>query len=158
MDIDKIKKTKSTIFVLPLLYNGATYKDVWFDNFINCYITEHDKPNPENSLIIEYDNDVVRFRVNKDRLDDYNKIRRGEYSLLSDEAKQRILHFWQEDETSLMYSVLYKTEKILDYWSKITGNQVYPSESKEYWPKFNSLNETKGLSTLYNAYNFNLIK
>src|SRR5208337_232207 len=134
MDIFSNRKwNKSTLFILPLLYPGIQFTDVIFENFINCYISDTAFPDPENSLIIEFDDNICRFRVNKEYLEDYKKILRSQYSKISDEAKQIILYFWKEAEDSYLYSVLYKTDKILDYWRKKSSDGlIQASEDKEY--------------------------
>lgn len=158
MDIINNKKNKSTIFILPLLYPEIDYTNILFEHFINCYISDVHAPDPENSLIIEFDDNIARFRIPEEVLDDYKKIIKSQYSEITNESKLQIINFWKEDEESYLHSVLYKTQKILDYWSKKTNREIHPSEDKEYWPKFNTYEETRGLNTLYKMFNFNLIK
>jgi len=158
MDITNNRWNKSTIFILPLLYPNITYKSVIFEHFINCYISDIYRIDPEDSLIIEFDNNLARFRIPEHKLEDYKKIIRSQYSKISDKSKKDILCFWEENKFSYLYSILYKTKKILDYWSNKINKPVYASEEKEYWPKFNSQEETYGLNSLYKMFNFNLIK
>lgn len=158
MDIIHNKKSKSTVFILPLLYPEIKYTDVLFEHFINCFISDANSLDIINSLIIEFDDNICRFRLPEEILEDYNKILHSQYSELSDQSKKNILYFWQVGEDSYLYSVLYKTQKILDYWSNKSGKEIFPSNSKEYWPKFNTYEETRGLSTLYKQINFNLLK
>lgn len=157
MDIINNRYNKSTIFILPLLYEDIKYTDIITDNFINCYISDIQFPDPDNSLTIEFDNDVARFRIKEDKTDDYKKIIRSQYSNISNISKKQIISFWQQDENSHLYSVLYKTNKILEYWSKKSGKEIKANEENEYWPKFNTYEETRGLNTLYKMFNFNLI-
>lgn len=151
MDIINNRKSKSTIFILPLLYPGIEFTDVIYENFINCYVQDTSHPEPENSLTIEFDNNICQFRIPKEYLEDYKKILRSQYSKISDECKQIILYFWKEAEDSYLYSVLYKTDKILEYWKKKANPDIsiQSSDEKEYWPKFNLYEETKGLNHLY---------
>jgi hypothetical protein len=158
MDIINNRRNKSTVFILPLLYPDIKFTDVLFEHFISCYISDVTMPNPEDSLIIEFDDNVARFRFPEDKLEDYKKIMRSQYSEISDESKRNILYFWQVDDSSYLYSVLYKTQKILDYWTVKTGKEILPSKEKEYWPKFNTYEETRGLNTLYRMFSFKLIK
>ena len=158
MDIINNKKNKSTIFILPLLYPEIDYTNVLFEHFINCYISDVHAIDPENSLIIEFDDNSARFRVPIELLGDYKKIIRSQYSEITNESKQQIVYFWKENDDSYLHSVLHKTQKILDYWSKKTNMEIFPSKEKEYWPKFNTYEETRGLNTLYKMFNFNLIK
>ena len=158
MDIVNNKKSKTTIFLLPLLYPELIYTDVLFEHFINCFISDSNRPEPENSIIIEFDDNVARFRLPEDIIPERDLIVKSQYSKLSDKSKQQILYFWKEDNESYLYSVLYKTNKILDYWSKKSGLVLYPSKEKEYWPKFNTQQETRGMGSLYRMFNFNLLK
>jgi hypothetical protein len=158
MDILKNRFNKTTIFILPLLYPGIKYTDVIFDHFINTFISDVHSPDPEDSVIIEFDDNIARFRMTQDFIADYKKIMQSKYSEISEIAKEVILYFWQEDKESYLYSVLYKTNKILDYWSTKSGKTIYPQKDKEYWPKFNTYEETRGLNHLYRMFNFNLIK
>jgi hypothetical protein len=158
MDIIDIKKSKTTIFLLPLLYPEITYTALIFDNFTNCYISDSKMIDPENSIIIEYDNNIARFRLPKDIIPERDLITRSKYSKLSDKSKQQILYFWQEDKNSYFHSVLYKTQKILDYWSAKANKVLYPSLEKEYWPKFNLQQETRNMGSLYNMFNFKLLE
>lgn len=157
MDIINNKKSKTTIFLLPLLYPEIDYTNLIFDNFINCYISDSKIIEPENSIIIEYDNNVARFRLPEYIIPERDLIVAGKYSKLSNKSKQQILYFWKEDNTSYLYSVLYKTQKILDYWTAKTDKILYPSTEKEYWPKFNIQKETRGLGSLHNIFNFKLV-
>jgi predicted AlkP superfamily phosphohydrolase/phosphomutase len=158
MDIISIKKSKTTIFLLPLLYPGIQHTAILFDHFIDCYISDSKMIEPENSIIIEFDDNQARFRLPKEVVPERDLIVKSKYSNLSYKSKQQILYFWQEDETSYFHSVLYKTQKILDYWSKKADKVLYPSLEKEYWPKFNLQQETKNMGSLYNMFNFKLLE
>lgn len=159
MDIIDIKKSKSTIFILPLLYPEIKYTDVLFEHFINCYISDERDIVPDNSLIIEFDDNVCGFRLPEELIEDYNKILHSQYSEISNESKIRILYFWQADTDSYLYSVLYKTSKILEYWSKKTNKEVHASKDKEYWPKFNIQEETRGgINHTHKSFNLKLIE
>ena len=52
MDILNNKKSKSTIFILPLLYPGIQFTDVLTDNFINCFISDIRYQDLGNGLVI----------------------------------------------------------------------------------------------------------
>jgi hypothetical protein len=158
MDIINNRGNKTTIFILPLLYPGIQFSDVIYENYINSYVSDTTCPDPENSIIIEFDNNICRFRIPKEYLDDYKKIIKSQYSQISNQAKEVILYFWNQDKDSYLYSVLYKTNKILDYWrKKFKDVNIQASSEKEYWPKFNLYEETRGLNHLYKMFNFNLL-
>ncbi len=158
MDIINNRGNKSTIFILPLLYPGIQFSDVIYENYINSYVSDIIQQEPENSVIIEFDNNICRFRIPKEYLDDYKKIIKSQYSQISNEAKEITLYFWNQDKNSYLYSVLYKTNKILDYWrKKFKDVNIQASDEKEYWPKFNLYEETRGLNHLYKMFNFNLL-
>jgi hypothetical protein len=148
MDIIYNKKSKTTIFLLPLLYPEIKYTNILFEHFIDCYISDIYNPEPEDSIIIEFDNNTARFRLPEDIISEKNLIIKGRYSKLSNISKHNILYFWDESVDSYLYSVLYKTDKILQYWTAKAGQTLHPSKEKEYWPKFNFLQETKGARTL----------
>jgi hypothetical protein len=158
MDIVNNRWNKSTIFILPLLYPDIKFTDVLQENFINCYISDVILQEPQDSLIIEFDNNIARFKFPEDKLDDYSLIKRSKYSKISNSSKQNIIYFWEEDKDSYLYSILYKTKKVLDYWAKKSNTIIHPSKEKEYWPKFNLYEETRGISSLYKQFNFNLIE
>jgi hypothetical protein len=44
---------------------------------------------------------VYTFEIQPDYVDDYNKIKSGAISQISDEAKQEILHYWRNNKTAL---------------------------------------------------------
>src|SRR4030042_4960678 len=141
MDIINNKKSKTTIFILPLLYSDTKYTQVLTDNFINCYILD-------NNIIIEFDNDIVKFKIPQEFTDDYKKITKSLYSKISDKSKEQILNFWDEDKSSYLYSVLYKTKRVLNYWQSKTDKKLHLSKEKEYWPKFNIIEESYGMLNL----------
>ena len=156
MDIINNKKSKTTVFVLPLLYPELKYTDVLFEHFVDCFISDIYRPEPDNSIIIEFDNNIARFRLPEDIITEKDLIVKSQYSKLSNLSKQQIIYFWNEDNNSYLYSVLYKTQKILDYWTAKAGQALYPSNQKEYWPKFNVSQETRGTSKIHQT--FNLLK
>lgn len=155
MDIfDSKRRNKTTIFVLPLIFSNISYKTILQDHFIMSYLTEDLYEEPADGIIIEYDQDVVTFKIPNDKLKDYKLIINSQYSQISEESKQIILSFWEETKNSYLYSVLYKTNKILDYW-----NKKFPEfqivNITEYYPKFNMIDETRNAYVLRTSYKFN---
>lgn len=156
------KYTNTTKFILPLLFDNNTRYHELLDNFfINAYIA--DMANKENDdkihlLFADYpsltltqklpdpiseykykDGFVLIYPLIPEWEEDYNKIITGEYSTISEKAKNQLLYFWEEDNTSLLWGVLYKEENTLrEYFNKITGNNInYQwTRTKEWWFDF----------------------
>lgn len=159
MDITENRYNKSTIFLLPLLYPSITYKDIIQDHYINSFISDTNTSFPNDVLVIEYENNVAHFKIPQEYLDDYRKILKGQYSQITDKSKNIIIKFWKESKKSYLYSILYRTDKILKYWSNKTNRIITASPDKEYWPPFNMNEEIRGIrNTLSKYVNFNLIK
>ena len=166
------KYTNTTKFILPLLFDEHyKYHELFNNFFINAYIA--DMANKENddrihllfadypsltiqkklpNTITEYeykDGFVLVYPLNIEWEEDYNKIIRGEYSTISEEAKNRILSFWEEDSTGLMWCVLYKEGKTVDkYIQEITrdNKEEHMSREKEWWLPFIIPEEILGLA------------
>jgi hypothetical protein len=172
MNILKFSKyTNTTKFILPLLFDIDTKHHELFDNFfINAYIA--DVANKENDdkihllfadypsltltqkitdSISEYkyaDGYVLVYSLDNKWEDDYNKIITSQYSTISDNAKNRILSFWEEDADSALYSVLYKKgNAVRKLVQGITGNKdnLQWTKEKEWWISFELLDEILGL-------------
>jgi hypothetical protein len=93
----------------------------------------------------EYDYDeknvvMYVFNVPKEHMEDYYLILDGKYSEISNILKLKILKFWGENEISLLYSILFKTEKIKEFWEKTDKNYKIFCADEEYWylPKLDS--------------------
>jgi hypothetical protein len=92
---------------------------------------------------------VLVYPLNLEFEEDYEKIIRGEYSTISEKAKNRILSFWEEDNNSLIWGVLYKKgDKVRKYYQKVLGTKIYGSwtREKEWWIPFNIPDEILGLT------------
>ena len=173
MNVLKFSKyTNTTKFILPLVFDNTTRYHKLLDNFfINAYIA--DMANKENddkihllfadypSLtltqkmtdpIIEYkygDGYVLVCPLENKWIDDYGKLIRGEYSTISQNAKNRILFFWDEDDNSLLYGVLYKKgNAVQKYVQEVLGlKHTEPfTMTKEWWFDFKILDEILGLA------------
>jgi bifunctional N-acetylglucosamine-1-phosphate-uridyltransferase/glucosamine-1-phosphate-acetyltransferase GlmU-like protein len=172
MDVLKFNKyTNTTKFILPLLFEDNTNYHILFNNFfINAYIA--DMANKENddkihilfadypSLsiqkilpepITEYeykDGFVLVYSLDPKWSKDYNKIIQSRYSHISELAKDRILSFWEEDNTSVTWGVLYKKgDTVQKYLKKITHDETNTpwNRSKEWWISFIIVDEMLGL-------------
>jgi hypothetical protein len=166
------KYTNTTKFILPLLFdNNTRYHELLDQFFINAYIA--DMANKENddkihllfadypslSLqqklsdpITEYqykDGFVLVYSLDLQWEDDYIKIITGEYSAVSEKAKERMLSFWEEDNTSLLWGVLYKKGTVVqEYFAKVLGEDYRKSlwtQEKEWWLPFVVPEEMIGL-------------
>ena len=73
------------------------------------------------------------FNVPEEHEEDYQLFLQGRYSQFSEYLKQKILAFWQFDENSLFYSILYKTEKINKYWEESEEDREDVCIEGEYW-------------------------
>jgi len=164
--------TNTTKFILPLLFDEKTkYHELFTNFFINAYIA--DMANKENddkihllfadypslsltqklsNLITEYkykDGYVLVYPLAIELEEDYEKIIKGEYSTISEKSKNRILSFWEEDQTSLLWGVLYKEgNKVREYYQEVLGTKIYGSwtREKEWWIPFSIPNEILGLT------------
>ena len=166
------KYTNTTKFILPLLFDEHyKYHELFNNFFINAYIA--DMANKENddkihllfadypSLIIqkklpetitEYqhkDGFVLVYPLASEWEEDYEKIIRGDYSTVSEKAKNRIISFWEEDNTSVIWGVLNKQGKAVQkFVQKITGDakNKWWSQEKEWWLPFIITDEILGLT------------
>lgn len=172
MDVLKYTKyTNTTKFILPLLFeNNLRYHELFNNFFINAYIAdmankEYDdkihllfadypsltlsKNLPDPVTEFEYkDGFVLVYPLELHWEDDYNKIITGQYSTISEKAKERILYFWEEDSTSLLWGVLYKSgNAVRKYIERILGIKVHDifSLEREWWFDFNIPEEILGL-------------
>lgn len=163
MNILKFSKyTNTTKFILPLLFDIRTRYHELLDNFfINAYIA--DMANKENDdkihlLFADYpsltlqkkitdaadeyrfeDAYVLVYPLDTKWEDDYNKIIQGNYSTISEDAKYRILSFWEEDTNSALYSVLFQEGNAArKFMQEITGNiDNSPwTKTREWWVPF----------------------
>ena len=165
------KYTNTTKFILPLLFeNNTRYHELFNNFFINAYIA--DMANKENDdkihllfadypsltlqqklpeTITEYeykDGFVLVYQLTLKWEDDYIKIITGDYSTISETAKERILDFWEEDNTSLLWGVLYKEgDEVRKYFEKLLGEKITSpwNRDKEWWLPFAIPDEMIGL-------------
>ena len=166
------KYTNTTKFILPLLFDEkARYHEIFNNFFINAYIADManketddrihllfaDYPSlkiqqtlPDTITEYEYkDGFVLIYPLALEWEEDYEKLIRGEYSTISEKAKNRILSFWEEDNTTLMWGVLYKEGKsVQKYVQEVTGDTMerWWSREKEWWLPFIIPDEILGLA------------
>jgi hypothetical protein len=164
--------TNTTKFILPLLFdNDTTYHELFSNFFINAYIADmankinDDKIHllfadyPSLSIQQKLPDPVTEYQY-KDGFvlvcpfsieweEDYNKLITGQYSTISEKAKKQILSFWEEDNTSLLWGVLYKQgNAVREYFEKVLGTKIYQqwTHTKEWWLDFIIPDEILGLT------------
>jgi hypothetical protein len=161
------QKTNTTKFILPLLFDEKTnWRELYENRFVNAYI--YDMANDDNHdkihlLFAEYpslsflqnlknpisqyqyiDGFVIVYPLELKWEKDYIKLIEGEYSKICEEAKSRLLSFWEEDNHSLMWCVLYKEgNAVRKYFEKIIGKEIYEpwTKEKEWWLPFKFIDE-----------------
>lgn len=120
-----------------LLYNyKMTVQFVKFERSLELmsgYNTDYDYADEHQVLYV--------FDVPEEHLKDYQLFLEGKYSQFSESLKSKILKFWNFKEGSLFYSLLYKTDKVLQYWSDQETDYTLTATEGEYWPKPVSMQE-----------------
>lgn len=157
-------KTMTSQFIMPLLFKNIKFNEILpeFNEFVNAYIADFDKPNYDNKVILVFnkkqkqlpdfnmvdkytkkvkDDEIFAYvyEMSDDLNENYTLWLLGKYSQFTDEAKKIIMTFWQADETTLLYGVLYKDgEPIKKFHKEHTGKKSSTSKIKdpdeEYWP------------------------
>jgi hypothetical protein len=107
-----LNKNKSTVFILPMVFATKKHSNILTDNFKNAYIADFDKPEYDDKLTVVWDyhtfgNTIDRFDIPDEYLGDYVKIIAGAYTATSDKYKQMLLSFWDSNDTTILYKVLY---------------------------------------------------
>jgi len=166
MDILNYNKTQTTQFILPLLFRDKKFTQVItdFDSLINGYIADFDRPNYDNKIILVFKNKqnglptenmiehytktikdgedsneifVYVYDLPNDYQEDYTFFLLGKYSRFSDDAKKKILNFWDADENTLLYGALYRTGSTIKKFYKDNFNtnidDKWTIENKEWW-------------------------
>lgn len=161
MDILLKRKTLTSQFIMPLLFNKKFSEIITdFEDFVNAYIADFDKPDYDNKIILVFNkkqkdlpktNYIDKYTKTVKGLelyfyvyelpisfeDDYITWMLGRYSKLSEEAKKKILSFWEQDESNLMYGVLYRTGDIIKKFYKENLNEeidaTWLHTDKECW-------------------------
>lgn len=168
MDILKSKYTQTSYFLIPLLFSEDTKSSqIINDDFINAFVADFNKKQYDDRILLVYSNKKTVIPVtNKideyttdDRrvfvyelpdvfTDDYAHILKGNWSKLSDNAKRRILSFWEETEDSFIHGTLYHipNKYIKSFYKKYTElDPVKDLKDDEFWYKPNLVLEVLGL-------------
>ena len=172
MDPLRLKVNLTTTFMLPILCDkNLKHSDILTDTFINTYIADLNKPEQDDKLIVRYatitdlpiwttpyaiyteDSDVVignvmvPYEVPESLVDEYGKFLTGDYSKFSDKYKEQILKFWEANEDTLLYGIIYKKgQEIKDFVLEITDVDLdMSSADTEYWKPPNLKQEIFGI-------------
>jgi len=135
--------------------------------FLNCYIGDSNKPEYEGKILLhyryepsvnyikfekqlelipqhigDYDYDDIGsvmhvFDVPERWQSEYKHFLEGRYSKFSNEYKALILRFWWLGVDNILFSLLYRTDKIKKYWEKKEKNPKDFSAESEYWHRPN---------------------
>ena len=134
--ISTAKRTKSSIFILPML-GGNRHLYFWNRLLLNCFIATEDNKEciallykwSSSPLFLKFEKALSKFRSFKKRYDptpncvmfifdipkpqkrNYKKFLRGQYSKLSSNYKIHLLEFHDKDMNDTLGQVLFKTEK-----------------------------------------------
>jgi hypothetical protein len=162
MDILKKNKTSTSQFLMPLLFENKQFNKIIpdYDTFINAYIADFDKPKHDNRIILVFktkqkdlpelnridsytkkvkDAEVhcYVYDIPDDLSENYTHWLLGKYSLMTDRAKKIILNFWECDNKTLLYGVLYKTGEVVPKFMKKNFNtkidKIWSNDDNEWW-------------------------
>jgi hypothetical protein len=159
----------STLFALPLIQSEDSYiekENLITDSLINTYLRDPKFPMLQTVIAVYKGNNkhldnfsrtegkitsmngLVTYHItfNEKLQKEYQKILKGEYSELSNQAKNNIADFWNtSSKYSFINGILYKTKfaKYL-YLQSLNSKGITPprSTSFEYWYKPSMIKET----------------
>jgi hypothetical protein len=141
MDIIKFNKTFTTKFILPLLFKQPSdYSEIFNECFINAYIGDIRHKEYDDKILMvfadypsvsvthkllpsvaEYRDDdkyILVLDLPEEYISDYYNFLTGKYDHFNDCTKDKILKFWQCDNTSLLYNVLSNNTKHISKYLK----------------------------------------
>ena len=181
------KKTISSIFILPIL--NLDRRLLLNHGFINAYIKDVDKLEYEDTIMVlfkpknlglfrefvddlyenfnliedyDYDNYIVLvFPLNEKYNSDYNLIRLGQYSQLSNEFKnlfpKKVLDLNSPKNNkveSVQHLIFNKDKRLLDFWKKEL-EVTSLNDSDEVWFEFNEEKETLNIKKILKNEEYN---
>ena len=141
----------TTIFLLPIMLPHIKYDELYSNDFLQAYIGLEFKHDFDDTLILVFNDmlpDLVKFidlnilgdgqkeeeseffisfEIPDELKQEYDKFLNGEYHMFSEENKEIILNFWEEDDKdSLLYKTLYNITK-KNIWNPpdILGKELY---------------------------------
>ena len=135
-DLSTAARTKSSTFILPML-GGERKLFFWNKLFMNAFVGIEDKKDcivllykfSMDSLFLKFEKALQKFRSFSEKIDidpyhvififnipkehkrNYNKLKKGKYSEMTDEYKFHILEFHDFDMSNQVAHVLWKSEK-----------------------------------------------
>lgn len=149
-----LMKTNTTKFMLAMIFNDdITYTDILKDHFINSFVSDFYRPENDGTLlvvksideaprgtinnpIVSYQNDddfVFAYEIPDKYLDDYAMIVSGDWNNVSDEYKQKLLKFWECDQESMMYLILYVDSKLRERFNYNALKEIYAVVDKNHY-------------------------
>lgn len=93
---------------MPIVFSDKKHSDIVDKNFINAYIADFDFPEFDDQVTIVRHREVKRYEVPQEYFEDYVKIQAGAYRETSVKYKELITSFWEVDDKSKLYEILYK--------------------------------------------------
>jgi hypothetical protein len=128
---NSVKRTNTTLFLLPLLGISRSYLTNHNDWFINAYLNED-----SIELIYKYQSvNVSEYKMFTPAVEETIKyFSEGKYSKIANHHKQTILNFWNSKKGSRLYNILYPE----NFHLETTGRAI----NAEIWPKPNMEEET----------------
>lgn len=173
--ISSSKQTNTTNFILPLIaekdwmlnnlinsYSFLEFDDLFekdqlhsiylyyrYDGTKKFYDFEEFilKDSNFNQMInIDDFNILISMNIPEKFIEDYYYILDSKYSMISNEAKLRIINFFDLNENSIMYNVLYKTERRRKNLESLYNVQI--EKDAELWDVIDEYAETFGMKDL----------
>lgn len=131
MDPIKLQHNDTTKFLLPILFPHITHIELFTEEFEQAYIGKLDDEQFDDTIILKCnesydlsyieencigkllssDETLLVFDLPEDIKEEYEKFLNGEYSQFSERSKKDILNFWDTDEDSLLYTILYPEKR-----------------------------------------------
>lgn len=168
MELLSLNNNMSCYFLVPLLFPEDTKSSqIFTEKFKDAYIADYKRKQHDDKVLLVYDkysidipltsreceykdegNDILVYKIPSQFIDDYGRFLKGEYSNLSQEAKDLILGFWDQDEESLLYGILNKsvTKKLASYYRKLKINPKKDfAKDTDYWEEPQLTKEVLGL-------------
>lgn len=130
MNVLKLNKTKTTKFIMPMIFKeNIKHTDILTIRFINAYISDFDRPEYDNKILLvktdkQTDKELVIekpievynsnetlivevYEIPENMEEDYYLIVAGKYSEISEDYKKKLLFFWGSNKDDELHSALY---------------------------------------------------